>query len=232
MVRLAAMSELSVPPDGAISVAIVADDPLARAGLAMLLAAEPTCEVVAQMSLADWLTDLQAELSADFSAEWSFNSIDGVIWDVGWEPLATLPDEEPFPLPVVALLPDETAVSPLWQLGIQAMLRRESPAAAIAATMQAALQGVAALDPDFVTAILPEISATQTNAADFTELTPRESEVLYLLAEGLTNKAIAQRLAISDHTVKFHVNAILGKLNAQSRTEAVVQATRLGLLLL
>ncbi len=63
-------------------------------------------------------------------------------------------------------------------------------------------------------------------------LTPREREVLQLLAEGLANRAIAQRLAISEHTVKFHVNAILGKLNAQSRTEAVVRAARLGLLIL
>jgi DNA-binding NarL/FixJ family response regulator len=64
------------------------------------------------------------------------------------------------------------------------------------------------------------------------DLTPRETEVLQLLADGLTNKAIAQRLGISDHTVKFHVNSVLGKLGAQSRTEAVVRASRLGLLLL
>jgi DNA-binding NarL/FixJ family response regulator len=57
-------------------------------------------------------------------------------------------------------------------------------------------------------------------------------EVLQLLAEGLPNKAIARRLDISDHTVKFHVNAILSKLGAQSRTDAVVRATRLGLILL
>jgi DNA-binding NarL/FixJ family response regulator len=57
-------------------------------------------------------------------------------------------------------------------------------------------------------------------------------EVLQLLAEGLPNKTIAYRLGISEHTVKFHVNAILGKLGAQSRTEAVVRATRLGLILL
>ena len=53
-----------------------------------------------------------------------------------------------------------------------------------------------------------------------------------MLAAGLTNRAIAQELGISEHTVKFHVNAILGKLGAQSRTEAVVQALRDGLLLL
>ena len=63
-------------------------------------------------------------------------------------------------------------------------------------------------------------------------LTARELEVLQCIAEGQANKAIAARLHISEHTVKFHVNAILGKLAAQSRTEAVVRATRLGLVLL
>jgi two-component system, NarL family, nitrate/nitrite response regulator NarL len=212
-----------------IAIAIIANDPLVRAGLAALLAADPTCTVVAQLSLADWLADLQTE---DLANHWSENMTDGVIWDVGWDPLTTLPDEELFPFPVVALLPDETAVPHLWSLGIQAMLRRDAPAAAMMAAMQAALQGVAALEPDFVTAVLPETISLPATTSDFSELTPRENEVLYLLAEGLTNKAIAHQLEISDHTVKFHVNAILSKLNAQSRTEAVVQATRLGLLLL
>ncbi len=52
------------------------------------------------------------------------------------------------------------------------------------------------------------------------------------MAEGLSNRAIGQELEISEHTVKFHVNAIMTKLDAQSRTEAVVRATRLGLILL
>lgn len=63
-------------------------------------------------------------------------------------------------------------------------------------------------------------------------LTHRELEVLQLLAEGLTNKEIAQRLGISEHTVKFHVNAILAKLGADTRTEAVVHAARLGIVVL
>ena len=63
-------------------------------------------------------------------------------------------------------------------------------------------------------------------------LTERELEVLRLVAEGLPNKAIAARLNVSDHTVKFHLNGVLRKLGAQSRTDAVVRATRLGLLLL
>ncbi len=124
----------------AVSVAIVANDPLARAGLAALLAGEPGCDIVTQMSLVDWLADLQA---AEAVNEWPQAQLDGVIWDMGWEPLTALPDEEPFPLPVVALLPDETAVSQLWSFGIQAMLRRDAPAAAIVAALQANLHGLA-----------------------------------------------------------------------------------------
>ena len=63
-------------------------------------------------------------------------------------------------------------------------------------------------------------------------LTPREIEVLELLAEGLPNKAIAARLGISDQTVKFHVSSITGKLGASNRTEAVRLAVRLGLITL
>ncbi|HYN07462.1 MAG TPA: response regulator transcription factor [Vicinamibacterales bacterium] len=63
-------------------------------------------------------------------------------------------------------------------------------------------------------------------------LTPRELEVLGLLAEGLPNKAIARRLDISDQTVKFHVAAIYGKLGAANRTDAVRRAVRRGLVVL
>ncbi|SRR5258707_5695572 len=63
-------------------------------------------------------------------------------------------------------------------------------------------------------------------------LTPREVQVLELLAEGLPNKAIASRLDISDQTVKFHVSAICGKLGAANRTDAVRRAVRRGLITL
>ena len=63
-------------------------------------------------------------------------------------------------------------------------------------------------------------------------LTPREGQVLGLLAEGLSNRAIATRLGISELTAKFHVNAILGKLGAETRSEAIVLAVRLGLVAL
>ena len=62
------------------------------------------------------------------------------------------------------------------------------------------------------------------------ELTDREQQVLQLLAEGLSNKEIAHRLRVSEHTVKFHVNAVMGKLGAHTRTEAVTRAARRGLI--
>jgi two-component system nitrate/nitrite response regulator NarL len=66
----------------------------------------------------------------------------------------------------------------------------------------------------------------------FEPLTARELQVAQLLAGGLTNKEIAQRLGVTEHTVKFHLNGILRKLGVSTRTEAVVQAARLGLLIL
>jgi len=99
----------------------------------------------------------------------------------------------------------------------------------LAAALHAVAAGLVALDPILAAAvrITPEIITPPGE-----DLTPREFEVLQLLAEGLTNKAIALRLGISANTVKFHINAILQKLSAQSRTEAVVRASRLGLIIL
>jgi DNA-binding NarL/FixJ family response regulator len=62
------------------------------------------------------------------------------------------------------------------------------------------------------------------------DLTPREIQVLQLLAEGLVNRDIADRLNISEHTIKFHIGSILGKLQASSRTEAVARGLRSGLI--
>ena len=85
-------------------------------------------------------------------------------------------------------------------------------------------------------AILLPVTAAATVARDdltaVEPLTPREIEVLELVTEGLPNKAIAERLGISDQTVKFHLASILGKLGASNRTEAVRRAVRLGLVTL
>ena len=81
--------------------------------------------------------------------------------------------------------------------------------------------------------VLPAPAALSSPVRELPEpLTPREREVLQMISAGLGNKEIAGRLSISDHTVKFHVASILGKLGASSRTEAVSNGIRHGLVLL
>ena len=194
---------------------------MAGAGLAALLADWPECTIVGQVAG-----------KGDVSSALDSHRPDVVVWDLGWDPtdalerLADLGDGGP---PVVALLPDEAHATEAWAAGAIALLFRDTDIERLVAALNAVVRGLATLEPELA-APLPARGRAPTPLAE--DLTPRELEVLGLLAEGLPNKTIAQRLGISEHTVKFHVNAILGKLGAQSRTEAVTRATRLGLILL
>ena len=79
-------------------------------------------------------------------------------------------------------------------------------------------------------AVLSSSRAAVSDSEQGAGLTPREIEVLNLMAEGASNKTIARRLDISVHTVKFHVGSLLDKLDAAGRTDAVAQAARLGVI--
>ena len=110
-------------------------------------------------------------------------------------------------------------------------LARDAAPSTIVQAVRAVVTGLVVLDPLAVPTLAAAPSRPLSDPpADL--LTARELEVLALLAQGLPNKTIAHRLAISDHTVKFHVGAILTKLGAASRTEAVTLAARQGLLML
>lgn len=202
---------------------VVAHDPLARAGLATMLDGQPGVTLVGQISGEDDVTSALEAYQPDV-----------VIWDIGWNTEHALEQLEEFSgeagPPVVALLSDDTFAPDAWAAGARGMLFRDVDAETLIASALAVSRGVVALDPRFTSAALPPRSLP--NAMPSVELTPRERQVLRLLAEGLPNKTIAHNLDISDHTVKFHVNSILSKLGAQSRTEAVISATRLGLILL
>lgn len=115
-------------------------------------------------------------------------------------------------------------------------LPRDAGTEEIVAAITAAASGLTALDRSLALEALTGLARGRTEAEPISEqeepLTAREREVLQLLAQGIPNKQIAQRLGISEHTVKFHVSAIMTKLGAASRTEAVTTAARRGLLLL
>jgi len=138
----------------------------------------------------------------------------------------------------MVVLVDEPA--PDWtsralRSGVYGLLPRDASAADIYSAIEAAHRGLLLLDP----ALAQEVFASKTNVRfaesgpeQLEELTPREIEVLGMMAEGLGNKEIAARLSISDHTVKFHISSILAKFGAATRTEAVTIGIRRGLVLL
>uniref|UniRef100_Q01SP3 Transcriptional regulator, LuxR family n=1 Tax=Solibacter usitatus (strain Ellin6076) TaxID=234267 RepID=Q01SP3_SOLUE len=135
--------------------------------------------------------------------------------------------DELTPAPAIVLLGDVVWSSEALRVGVRAILAADAPGAEILAAIEAAAAGLAAIDPRDLEALLP--ASPQAVAGP---LTPRELEVLRMLAEGAANKNIAWKLGISEHTVKFHVAQILGKLNAGTRTEAVTLGIRKGLILL
>jgi len=205
-----------------LRILIVSDDPLARAGLAGLLQEQEGCAVVGQVAADADLARAAAQAEADVVA-WDLGST-----PEGWGDQAHELRENH--LPLVVLLADEGHAATAVAAGARGVLLRNADAAALAAALQAAARGLVVIDPALATTLLP--ARDRGVPAPVEDLTSREHSVLQLLADGLSNKAIAERLGISEHTVKFHVNAIMSKLDAQSRTEAVTRAARLGLIIL
>jgi DNA-binding NarL/FixJ family response regulator len=200
-----------------VRILLVADDPLSRAGLAALLGGRDDVAVAGEVG-ADEAPRAAAERGAA-----------AAVWDLG-PAGAAAPAFAALPAttPVVAVAAADAQAAEAIRAGARAVLFRGASADALAAAAVAAANGLAALD-----ASLAREWLRPPEAADAAEgLTTREREVLGLLAEGLGNRAIAARLGISEHTAKFHVNAILGKLGAESRSAAIVKAARLGLVAL
>jgi DNA-binding NarL/FixJ family response regulator len=144
--------------------------------------------------------------------------------------LAAVPLEDLTPEPAIVLLGETTWNSEALRLGVRAMLPPDASAAEILAAIQAAAVGLAAIDPRDLESLVA--GGAPPPAAAATPLSPRELEVLRMLAEGAANKTIAWKLGLSEHTVKFHVAQILAKMNAGTRTEAVAIGIRQGLILL
>ena len=130
--------------------------------------------------------------------------------------------------------PNGTWAAELLRTGVQAILPRQDTRSEIVAAIEAAAAGLVVLQRDTIVSLLPLLSSAPRALPDSSHqaLSPREIEVLSMLAEGLGNKTIAWRLGISEHTIKFHLSSIFSKLNASSRTEAVTLGIRHGLIMI
>jgi two-component system nitrate/nitrite response regulator NarL len=198
-----------------LRVLVVAAYPALRAGLVSLLASDRLLEpmVAEGVQLGD-AGSAPSAIVVDYSAG---------------EPEEILSISDTFPGTALVMIGADPATDGPGLSGAPvAYLPSDVDAAALAAAVRAAAAGLIVLDPTVAGATGVHAHARTSENAE--TLTAREQEVLLLVAEGLPNKAIARELGISEHTAKFHVGSLLGKLGAASRTEAVTLATRRGIL--
>jgi len=211
-----------------IRVFIVAASPLIRGGLQSMLS-DSRFDIVGSVadleSASGQLVDAEPEVvlveAAADAQEELLNSIEDA--EVGEEYAVVVLSEQP-----------KTAwLSRALRAGVRAVLPRDATPDQLRAALEAAAAGLLVVHPSEVSAVLHAPAALSSPISELPEqLTPREREVLQMISGGLGNKEIAGRLSISEHTVKFHVASILGKLGASTRTEAVSIGIRHGLVLL
>lgn len=207
-------------------VLIVAGAAVVRAGLESLVRSSPSFTVAGVVGETSRLPEQMAELEPDLVLiDWS-NPDQRLLQ-------ATLQLDSESPIPV-AILTDEPGSEWLASLraGAGAVLPRDADPAQILAAMEAVAAGLTVFDPRVLDSALPAIRTVPHAPPPSQPLTPRELEVLELLAEGLGNKTIAWKLGISEHTVKFHIASLFDKLNASSRAEAVAIGIRHGMIML
>ena len=129
--------------------------------------------------------------------------------------------------------PEQTEFAEAFRNGIRAVLPRDISPEQLQAALRAVGAGLVVAHPSGIGAVVAIPASAASDVSPLAEpLTKREREVLQMLAGGLANKEIAARLSISDHTAKFHVASILGKLGAATRAEAVAIGIRRGLVFL
>jgi len=212
-----------------IRVLIVAASSISQSGLENLLRASTSLQVVRVVSDFSQLSESVEELQPDV-----------VVAEITGQD-RTLPEEilklsEEAPVAIVLLVDDTNTERDVdaFRNGIRAVLPRNMSPVGIVAAVEAVGVGLTVLLPEGLDNLLRESTASHRAVSPplVEALTPREIEVLGMMVEGWGNKEISSRLGISEHTVKFHVASIMGKLNASSRTEAVTSGIRHGLIML
>jgi DNA-binding NarL/FixJ family response regulator len=202
-------------------VLVVSANHLAQVGLGALVEQADGLEVAATVALTGGL-DAVAQLSPD-----------AILLDAGSEgsgALALLDQlgREAPGIPIAVISDAPSVVAEALSAGASAVISADISPAILAGALGATAAGLAVLGRDLVSSLLPAVVDGDELLRPIERLTPRESEVLQLLARGMTNAEIGSRLEVSEHTAKFHVGAVLGKLGARSRAEAVAVASRLG----
>lgn len=215
--------------DSVIRVLVVDDYDLFRAGMASLLGSQPGIEVVAQASGGRRAVQLASELHPDVVLmDLRMPDLDGV------EATRAILERRPVTrvLALTVLTGDEEIAAAL-QAGSCGFLAKDTPIPEVLAAVRAAARGSAWLSPRAAEVVLGSLrrasAGGESDLADVEKLSPRELDVLRLIAHGKENPQIAEMLNISPRTVKNHVSSILAKLGLPSRIQAATYAVRRGL---
>jgi DNA-binding NarL/FixJ family response regulator len=205
---------------------LVADDhPVVRDGLTAILSTQPDFQVIGEAGTGTEVVQQAISLKPDvILLDLEMPELDGV------QALIQLRQSYPEARAIVftAFDTDERILGAV-QAGAQGYLLKGVPREELFKAVRIVHSGGSLLQPVVASKLLRQVSHQNQLEAETEALTPREREVLTLLAQGFPNKEIAARLVISQRTVKFHVSSIMGKLGATNRTEAVALAAQQGL---
>jgi DNA-binding NarL/FixJ family response regulator len=203
-----------------IRLLLVDDHELVRAGLRTFLGLQPDMEVVGEAGSAEQALALVPALAPDVVL------LDLVLPGMsGVEAVRRLRDAHPaVKVLVLTSFAGEDAVLPAIRAGAAGYLLKDIGPAELAGALRVVHAGGAPLHPSVAATVMQSVAEPGRET-----LTPREQEVLRLIARGLSNRLIARELALSEKTVKAHVSAILGKLAVADRTQAALYAVRHGL---
>ena len=208
---------------GAVVRVLLADDHhLVREGLGLMLAQDPDLVVVGEAADGEEAVRLARELRPHLVLmDLAMPVLDGI---AATEAIRReLPDTEV--LVLTSLLRDQAVLGAI-RAGAIGYLRKDTSGAELRRAVKAAAAGQVHLSPAATNWLLREMGSGHDAAV---VLTPREQDVLQFLAQGLSTRAIADALGVGENTVKTHTRTLLAKLGAHSRTQAVLQAQRLGL---
>jgi len=212
-----------VPEKTPIRVYLLDDHDIVRRGLASLLESEPDIEIVGQSGLASEALPQILELRPDV-AVLDANLPDGSGLDICREMRAADPGIKAM---ILTSYQDDDAISAAILAGAAGYVLKQIDGNSLVSGIRLVASGHSLIDRSVAARVMEQVEFHKRSLQVLSDLTPQQSKILFLIADGLTNREIAERLFLAEKTVKNHVTALLSRLGVAHRTQAALLAQRL-----